>query len=347
MYRKMLNGFIEFCREIGAESIMMSPGKLNIDLGETASRQLAVEELRIQHEICTAKGIQLNIEPHWHSLAETPQSAQWFCEQLPGIGLTLDYSHFIAQGFTQEQVEPLHAFTHHFHARQAKTGATNASMTEGVIDFERVIRKFTRDKWDCVICLEYNPSLIADAPGEIRKLKKKLEALVFPKPKETTAQIQQNVTQWNRIVFDPNCCRTCKLCEMVCSITHEAESRPELSRINITFDAFKETDPIHGSVCAQCLDAPCMAVCPVDAMSRHGVTGAVVIAQDLCIGCMACRRECPWDVPKKHPELGVAIKCDLCSEREGGPICVEMCPLSGKALRYVSTQENNVGLEVA
>lgn len=340
--RKHFAGFAEFCREIGAESVMMSPGILYDEIGETASLQLAVEELRYQQEVCTRHGLLLNIEPHWHSLAESPERAQWLCEQVPGLGLTLDYSHFIAQGYTQDDIEPLHAFTRHFHARQATNGATNASLTEGVIDFHRVLQTLTRDGWEGVICLEYNPALIGDAPGEIAKLKKRFDQYL-QQDANAGALKQGKVREWNRIVFDPAWCRTCKLCEMVCSIEHEGESRPTLSRIRISFDDFKVSNPIHSSVCSQCPDAPCMKVCPVKAMSRDVQTGAVVIDPYLCIGCMACRRACPWDIPQKHPELGLAVKCDLCREREGGPVCVEMCPLSGKALRYVQDHANNVG----
>ena len=344
MYEELFNGFIEFCREIGAESIMMSPGKLNNEIGEAASRQLAVDALRFQHEVCSTKGLQLNIEPHWHSLAESPESAIWFCEQVPGIGLTLDYSHFIAQGYTQDDVEQLHAYTRHFHARQARKGATNATITDGTIDFKRIMHKFQQDHWDGVICLEYNPSLIEDALGEIQQLKQQLTSYLL-QDLHTPSLVKDTGQQWIRIVFDPEWCRTCKLCEMVCSIYHEGEARPALARIDIDFDAFKEVDPIYGTVCRQCPDAPCMDVCPEIALSRDTNSGAVIVDRDLCIGCMACQSACPWDVPKLHPDTGVAIKCDLCMDNEDGPICVEMCPLSGKALRYVKSYIT-VGQEV-
>jgi len=347
--RELFSGFAEFCREVGAESIMMSPGILFGEIGEAASLQQSVEELWFLLEVCKAKGLQLNIEPHWHSLAESPERAQWFCEQVPGMGLTLDYSHFIAQGYSQDRIEPLHTYTRHFHARQAKTGATNATMTEGTIDFQRILHTFKRESWDGVICLEYNPSLIKDAPGEIALLKKQLEHYLQQNADATPySESQSSLSQWNRFVFDPQWCRTCKLCEIVCSIAHEGEARPALASINVFFESFKVTDPIHATVCAQCPDAPCMAACPVGAMSRDPHTGAVIVDQDLCIGCMACRRACPWDVPKKHPEHGFAIKCDLCKDREGGPVCIEMCPLSGKALRYVhSNSSAAIGQEVA
>ena len=38
----------------------------------------------------------------------------------------------------------------------------------------------------------------------------------------------------------------------------------------------------------------------------------------------------------RHPERQVAIVCDLCAGRASGPVCVEMCPLSGKALRLAA-----------
>jgi anaerobic carbon-monoxide dehydrogenase iron sulfur subunit len=137
-----------------------------------------------------------------------------------------------------------------------------------------------------------------------------------------------------RVVFDAACCRTCKVCEMACSTLKEGTARPAVARINVFFDEFAEIDPISGVICFQCEDAPCLDECPVEAIHRHPTTDAVIIDDEVCIGCMVCRDACPWDVPKSHPDTGLALKCDLCSDREGGPYCVQVCPLSGKALRY-------------
>ena len=137
-----------------------------------------------------------------------------------------------------------------------------------------------------------------------------------------------------RVIFNPASCRTCKVCEISCSIYHEGKASASMARINIRFDEFQETDPISATICFQCEDAPCIEACPVDALSRDARTGAVIIDEERCVGCLQCRDACPWDVPKRHPQQRIAIKCDLCSEREEGPLCVEVCPLSGKALRY-------------
>ena len=137
-----------------------------------------------------------------------------------------------------------------------------------------------------------------------------------------------------RVIFDPWSCRTCKVCEVACSIAKEGQARPALARMNIIFDEFNAEAPISGLLCRQCEDAPCIEACPVGAMGRDAHTGAVVVDAEVCVGCMKCAEACPWDIPKKHSELDVAIKWDLCLDREGGPLCVEVCPLKGKALRY-------------
>ena len=180
---------------------------------------------------------------------------------------------------------------------------------------------------------------------------------------ETAHQI---VRRW--IAFDAAWCRTCRVCETMCAIYHEGAARPALARIHVTFDEFPAPDrltvPIEDPaaarqfvsavVCLQCADAPCIDVCPTGALARDARTGAMGLDADpdsptACIGCMRCRKACPWDVPQRHPERKVALKCDLCAGRAGGPVCVEMCPLSGKALRVEQDGEDGgmgVGLVV-
>jgi Fe-S-cluster-containing dehydrogenase component len=74
-----------------------------------------------------------------------------------------------------------------------------------------------------------------------------------------------------------------------------------------------------------------VAACPVAALSRDEVTGAVLVRSDLCIGCAACVDACPFGVATLHPESGLALICDLC---DGNPACVERCATG--AIRYES-----------
>jgi len=60
------------------------------------------------------------------------------------------------------------------------------------------------------------------------------------------------------------------------------------------------------------------------AMRKDHETGEVTCDLDQCVGCWMCVMVCPFDAVQ--PGEFFAIKCDMCGDREGGPVCVEACP---------------------
>ncbi|WP_239670669.1 4Fe-4S dicluster domain-containing protein [Vibrio variabilis] len=105
-------------------------------------------------------------------------------------------------------------------------------------------------------------------------------------------------------------------------------------------------------MCRQCEDAPCAKVCPNHAIVQED--HYVKVLQSRCIGCKTCAIACPYgamDVVTKQVEQtegayalfnrvvteSRALKCDLCSHRQGGPACMEVCPTN--ALKLVSLEE--------
>ena len=137
------------------------------------------------------------------------------------------------------------------------------------------------------------------------------------------------------IVGDGDRCKGCGNCEMICSLYHEGECSPALSRIKPVTDQIKLefSDP---EVCEQCDFPACYYACPVDAIYIDDETGSRNIDQEKCIGCKMCMEACYFDPPRisYDSERGVCIKCDLCG---GEPQCVEYCP--DDALKMVSTED--------
>ena len=115
-------------------------------------------------------------------------------------------------------------------------------------------------------------------------------------------------------------CTGCRSCEMVCSLTHEQECSTAKSRIRIVRDEEYGNNVI--SLCMQCADASCMDSCPGEALHRHPETGAVLVYDELCIGCEACVEACPLGALSLNREKAVVFKCDLCG---GDPECVKWC----------------------
>ncbi len=130
------------------------------------------------------------------------------------------------------------------------------------------------------------------------------------------------------LMIDYEKCTGCRLCELVCSVKHEGVSNPARSRIKIVkWEMEGRYVPMS---CQQCESAPCMAVCPVKAISRDGETGRVEIDYDVCIGCRICVAICPFGAMSFDTLAKKVIKCDFC---DGDPLCVKFCETG--AIQYV------------
>jgi len=140
-------------------------------------------ELKELSHIAEDNQVQLNIEPCEPSVVQDPKDAARMCSEVPGLGLTLDYSHFIDPGYTQLDVESLHRFARHFHARQAAPGRRVEKVGKGTIDFRRILSLLQRDKYDGVIAVEYVECETTRACGvdvwtETVRMKTELERLM-------------------------------------------------------------------------------------------------------------------------------------------------------------------------
>ena len=140
-------------------------------------------------------------------------------------------------------------------------------------------------------------------------------------------------------------CLGCKSCELACAIEHSQsqdlyqairESPGPRTRVRVSQGA-EFAIPLQ---CRQCEDAPCIAICPTNALHRADEDSPVFIDHDLCIGCRWCVLACPFGVITLDPKGRTIIKCDQCFERveQGGlPACVSACPTG--ALEFKAMEE--------
>ena len=136
------------------------------------------------------------------------------------------------------------------------------------------------------------------------------------------------------LVIRPEKCTGCHSCEMACSMVHEGECNFDLSRIGIMKTNGGGTNENIPVVCQQCHDPICADVCVMGAIRRDEDTGALLVKENLCVGCKTCVIACPLGGVLYHHIKGCAMKCDLCG---GDPECVKSC-LYG-ALEYLPMDE--------
>ncbi len=137
------------------------------------------------------------------------------------------------------------------------------------------------------------------------------------------------------LMVDYEKCTGCRMCELVCSVKHEGVSNPARSRVKIV--KWEWEGRYIPMACQQCQSAPCMAVCPVKAISRDEELNRVVVDYDMCIGCRMCVAACPFGAMSFDTLASKVIKCDLC---DGDPQCVRFCDT--KAIQYVDASKINI-----
>lgn len=133
------------------------------------------------------------------------------------------------------------------------------------------------------------------------------------------------------LVFYPGRCLGCRICETICAVEHAGMINPERSRIKVIKNDERGLDVVN--VCLQCKEAPCVASCPVDAISRNK-DYTININQELCTLCGACIEACPYGGISLDEQSGESFVCDLCG---GDPACVEWCPTN--AIQYIQLSE--------
>jgi sugar phosphate isomerase/epimerase len=86
-----------------------------------------------------ALGIVFGIEAHIASIVPDPRSAERLVSSVPGLSLTLDYTHFTRLGIPDREVDPLLPYASHFHVRGARQGRLQVNFDQNTIDYARIV----------------------------------------------------------------------------------------------------------------------------------------------------------------------------------------------------------------
>lgn len=133
-----------------------------------------------------------------------------------------------------------------------------------------------------------------------------------------------------RVAVNLDTCIECRSCAAACFYGHHELPIVHFARTGAA---------LLPAVCRQCLDAPCVAACPADAM-RKTTDGAVYRAIFRCRGCGTCAQACPFGVLTTQMYEGQIAKCDLCYDLVGAgqsPRCVSSCP--SEALQFIEESQ--------
>jgi len=134
-----------------------------------------------------------------------------------------------------------------------------------------------------------------------------------------------------KIYCDITKCVACRTCELACAVEHSKgkdlvqalrEKTVPKKRVFVQGVIESKAISVH---CQHCAEAPCVAACMSGALTKDKKTGATVQDKEKCVGCWMCVMTCPFGALVRDIENHVALKCDLCPDRDDYA-CVVACP---------------------
>lgn len=141
-----------------------------------------VQRLAGLTEIATREGLVLAVETHSQTLTADPATAVALCKSVPGLGLTLDPSHYVNgpnQGSSFDEVYP---YVQNVHLRDTgrKPGDFQVRVGQGEVEYGRIVSQLERYGYDRALTVSIHDSLESnfDIEVEVRKLKLLLESLI-------------------------------------------------------------------------------------------------------------------------------------------------------------------------
>jgi sugar phosphate isomerase/epimerase len=162
--RAVFEAVCVFASRLGASGVTVLPGQRDTVEVRPSAWERAVIELQWRVAHARSVGLQVSVEPHVGSIIDTPATVKSLLGDVPGLALTLDYSHFIYSGMSLDEIHPLLSMTRVLHVRQAAPRRIQTLLETGAIDFARVFAA-ARNVFVGTISLEYvqHPILPGDS----------------------------------------------------------------------------------------------------------------------------------------------------------------------------------------
>lgn len=137
-----------------------------------------VERLRALVAIASLEGVRVGVKNETGRITQDPDTTGVMCNNVKGLGLTLDPSHFIFgphQGSSYDQVMK---YVCHVLLRDTTKQEFQVRIGQGEVEYGRLITQLGRIKYDRALTVSMQPLPGIDHNAEMRKMRLLLESLL-------------------------------------------------------------------------------------------------------------------------------------------------------------------------
>jgi sugar phosphate isomerase/epimerase len=153
--RDLFEFTLDYAAACGSKHVSGLPGARFDEEPLAASLGRAADELAWRCEAAAARHLVFSVEAHLGSIVPRPPQVLRLIQRVPGLTLTLDYTHFTRAGIADAKIEPLIKHASHFHARGARKGRLQTSFKDNAIDYRRIVQVMKATGYRGFLGIEY------------------------------------------------------------------------------------------------------------------------------------------------------------------------------------------------
>ncbi len=167
--------FKQFCRVAKATKVV----NITVPSGEHGTPfNEEVERLQKLVEIGETEGVRVAVRSQLGCLSDDPDTLMVLCNNVDGLGITLDPSVYICGNSKGKSLDKILKFVCNVHLRDSRPDAFQVSVGQGEVDYAKIVTQLERDKYDRALTVHMVPQDNLDHRVELRKLRRLLETLM-------------------------------------------------------------------------------------------------------------------------------------------------------------------------
>ncbi|NIP87055.1 MAG: TIM barrel protein [Planctomycetales bacterium] len=137
-----------------------------------------VERLRELVAIATVESVVVAVKTEVGHVTQDPDTVQVLCDNVKGLGITFDPSHFIYGENAGRSYDHILKYAYHVHLRDTSQDQLQVRVGQGEIEYGRLISQLAQVKYNRALTIDIAPLAEVDQMAELRKLRLLLESLL-------------------------------------------------------------------------------------------------------------------------------------------------------------------------
>ena len=171
-YYRQFHSICRLAKATKVVTLVVPSGELGTPFNEE------VERLRRLVDLATLEGARVGMLTTIGCLTEDPDTAAVLCDNVKGLGLTLDPSHYICGPHAHRSIEKLMKYVYHVRLRDSTKESLQVRVGQGAVEYGRLVNQLRTAGYDRSLSVHMHEMPDIDHNGELRKMRLLLESLL-------------------------------------------------------------------------------------------------------------------------------------------------------------------------